>query len=189
MWSRWTPVKEVNATEQLPHKVFDTVRGQPRSRASLQVHCQVLKEVHWYRYTSPSSWPGPYAQRRGRGPSPGRLASAPHGRCRPGGLCWGGCIYLIGNDDNIGETIAENVQQMCRFEYVYFSQQASASFYPGVCVCIIKVTFILPRCLSSEISLRTDIGTPSSVRAIRTCGKFTFSFRHFDHQKNRYSQY
>ena len=42
-------MKEVNATEQLPHQVFDTVRGQTRSRASLQVHCQVLKQVQRYR--------------------------------------------------------------------------------------------------------------------------------------------
>ena len=42
-------MKEVNATEQLPHQVFDTVRGQTRSRASLQVHRQILKQVQRYR--------------------------------------------------------------------------------------------------------------------------------------------
>ena len=45
----FVPVEKVDATKKLPHEVFDPVRSQTRYRTSLQVHCQVLKQVHWFR--------------------------------------------------------------------------------------------------------------------------------------------
>ena len=39
------PVEEVDATEELPHEVFDPFWSQTRYRASLKVHSQVLNQV------------------------------------------------------------------------------------------------------------------------------------------------